>query len=311
MRIEAAETPPLASRNRLAGVKAVMRARSFVLLVAGVALACAAPARAQSPVERGRYLVEAIGSCGNCHTTRGPDGPIAGMTLAGNNVIEDGPAFRAVSANITQDRETGIGAWTDRQIATAIREGIRPDGSVIGPPMPIARYRCMADDDVAAIVAYLRTVPPVSNRAEKSIYRMALPPNYGPPVGHVDAPQPSDLVRTGAYLAGPLGHCIECHSPLREKGGRDLSRIGAGGQLFKAPPGADWGASAAANITSDPVAGIGAWSDAEIERAIRTGVSRDGHRLKPPMGYASYAGITPADMTALIAYLRTLPPPPP
>jgi mono/diheme cytochrome c family protein len=171
---------------------------------AALALAClAGVASAETPLERGRYLVETIAACGNCHTPKGPNGPLPGMNLAGNQVIEDNPDFRAVAPNITPDRATGIGGWTDAQLARAIREGIRPDGSVIGPPMPFEFYRGLADDDLAAIVAYLRSVPAVANRAEKSTYRMPLPPAYGPPVGSVTAPPRSNPVAYGGYLGGP------------------------------------------------------------------------------------------------------------
>jgi mono/diheme cytochrome c family protein len=269
-----------------------------------IACLMAVPATAQSPVERGRYLVDSIAGCGNCHTPKGSNGPLPGKELAGNAVIEDNPAFRAVASNITPDKATGIGNWTDAQIAKAIREGLRPDGSLIGPPMPIGLYRGIADDDLAAIVAYLRTVPAVSNVSEKSTYHIPLPPNDGPPVDRVTAPPAADLVRTGAYLAGPVGHCIECHSPLGANGQRDFSRTGAGGQPFPGP----WGISVAANITQSRTRGLGAWTDAQIERAIRQGVSQDGRALSPPMGFGYYARISAADMTALIAYLRALPP---
>lgn len=271
-----------------------------------LAIGCAAipgTAAAQALLERGRYLVETIGACGNCHTPKGPDGPLPGKALAGNWVVEDIPPFRAVASNITPDKATGIGAWTDAQIARAIREGIRPDGSVIGPPMPIGLYRGLADDDLAAMVAYLRSVPAVSNVSEKSTYRIPLPPAYGPPVGQVTAPPRADPAAYGAYLAGPVAHCTECHTPMLEGGGRDATRVGAGGQAFAGP----WGSAVAANITSSRSHGLGAWSDAEIERAIRTGVSRDGRKLHPPMAFAQYRDIAPPDMAALIAYLRGLP----
>ena len=268
----------------------------FTLLLAVTA------AQAQSPVERGRYLVETIAGCGNCHTPQGPNGPIPGKTLAGGNVLEDSPAFTAVAANITQDKATGIGAWTDQQIALAIREGKRPDGSLIGPPMPFEMYRGMADADLAAIVAFLRTVPAIENKAAKSVYRIALPPAYGPPVTSVTAPPKSDPVAYGAYLAGPLGHCIVCHSPMLPGGRTDMTKIGAGGMQFPGP----WGTSVAANLTPSKLRGLGGWTDAQIERAIRTGVSSDGRHLFPPMGFAYYKGIGADDMAALIAWIRAL-----
>ncbi len=269
-------------------------------LILALAALWAGAAAAQTPAERGRYLVETISGCGNCHTPQGPTGPLAGRALSGGNTVEDNPGFTAIASNITPDRETGIGGWTDDQLVLAIREGKRPDGSLIGPPMPIGLYRGMADADVRAIVAYLRTVPAVHNKAAKSTYRIKLPPAYGPPVGQVNAPPRTDKVAYGAYLAGPLGHCVECHTPMLEGGRRDTKRIGAGGQPFNGP----WGTSVAANITPH---GVGKWTDAQLERAIRTGVSADGRKLFPPMGFAYYAGISPDDMAALIAYLRALP----
>ena len=284
-------------------LEAWMRLRRGALVLAIGWAAMPGTAAAEAPLERGRYLVETIAACGNCHTPKGPDGPLPGKVLAGDWVAEDIPPFRAVASNITPDRATGIGAWTDAQIARAIREGILPEGSVIGPPMPIGLYRGLADDDLAAMVAYLRSVPAVPNAAEKSTYRIPLPPSYGPPVGQVAAPPRTDTLAYGAYLAGPVAHCTECHTPMLEGGRRDTTKLGAGGQAFTGP----WGSSVAANITSSRTSGLGAWSDAEIERAIRTGVSRDGRRLHPPMAFAQYRDIAAPDMTALITYLRSLP----
>jgi len=269
-------------------------------LACGLAATVAA-ARAETPLERGRMLVEGVVACGTCHSPLDATGtPLPGRALAGR-LVEDIPAFRAVAPNITPDAATGIGSWTDAQLAKAIREGIRPDGTLIGPPMPFAFYRGLGDADLAAIIAYLRSLPAVAQAHERSTYRIPLPPAYGPPVASVTAPPEADRVATGAYLAGPLGHCLDCHTPMLEGGERDMTKRGAGGQVFEGP----WGQSVAANITPTH---LGAWSDAEIERAIRTGVSRDGRRLSPPMGFAYYANITPAQMAALIAYLRSLPP---
>ncbi len=273
-----------------------------VMLLAAPVLAGHAAAQSDA-VARGRSLVEGIAGCGNCHTPHGPQGKVAAMNLAGNVVIEDHKAFRAVAANITPDRETGIGAWTDAEIARAVREGISRDGRVMGPPMPFELYRRLSDADMAAITAYLRSVPAVRNVSESSVYRIPLPPSYGPPVAGVAPPPRTDLVAYGAYLAGPVGHCIDCHTPLAQAG-RDWARTGRGGQAFAGP----WGVSVARNITSSRTHGLGEWSDAEIERAIRQGISRDGRAMFPPMGYAYYARMDADEMKALIAYLRALPP---
>ena len=259
---------------------------------------------ADAVLDRGRALMEGIAACGNCHMVRDKGKPVPERGLSGGMRFDDGP-FVAYAANITPDRETGIGRWTDKQLARAIREGIRPDGTVIGPPMPIELYRGMADADLKAIVAYLRAAPAVINKVPKSEYKIALPPNYGPPVKTVKAPARKDLVRYGAYLAGPLGHCLECHTPM-ENGRRDYAnKSGAGGFVFNGP----WGASVARNLTPHET-GLKNWSDAEIVRAIREGVSRDGSPLKPPMAYAFYKNIGDDDMKALIAFMRSLKPVP-
>ena len=211
--------------------------------------------------------------------------------------------IRAVVPNITPDAETGIGRWTDSEIATAIREGRRPNGSIIGPPMPIALYRGISDRDLTAIVTYLRTVPPVSHAVtERSTYPFALGP-YGPTVGHVPDP-PDDPVARGAYIAGPLAHCMECHTPLLSVVQRDWTRIGAGGMPIEGP----WGIVVAPNITSNRDHGIGGWTDDQILGAITQGIAADGRRLLPPMGVraAIYSRITDSDLRDLTTYLRSL-----
>lgn len=277
--------------------------RAAALLLAGVPLLAAAqvPPMAQTPLERGRYLVESIVACGNCHTPLGPDGPLPGQAMAGGLALTD-KMFTAIASNITPDPETGIGRWTDAQIVTAIREGRRPDGSLIGPPMPFAQYRGLADADAAAIVAYLRSLPAVKNKVARSEYRMPLPPAWGPPVGRVAEVSRSDKLAWGAYLAGPLGHCIDCHSGPDANGVPDpVNKLATGGMVFEGP----WGASVASNLTPR---GLARYSDAELKTIITSGVRPDGSRLKPPMGTAYYAKMQPADLDALVGWLRTLPP---
>jgi mono/diheme cytochrome c family protein len=172
---------------------------------------------------------------------------------------------------------------------------------VIGPPMPFEFYRRMADDDLAAIIAYLRAQPAVKNTVPKSEYRMKLPPNYGPPVKKVKAPAPADTLKYGRYLAD-IGHCMECHTPMNEKG-IVKAQLGAGGHVFKGP----FGESVARNLTPHE-SGLKDWSDEQIERAIREGIDRNGNKLKPPMAYGWYKNISAADMKALLAYLRSLKP---
>jgi len=262
-----------------------------------------ASAQNQSRLERGRYLMSSVAACGNCHTPRGPDGaPLPDRELSGGPPVKDQP-FDAYPSNITPDKETGIGKWTDAQLKKAIREGIRPNGTLIGPPMPFGFYRDMSDDDLNAIVAYLRQVKPVKNVVPKSEYRIPLPPAYGPPIKQpVKAPSPKDQLAYGAYLAGPVAHCVECHTPMGPTG-VDRSKMGAGGFSFNGP----WGSSVARNLTPHET-GLKDWSDAEVDKAVRTGVSRDGSPLKPPMGFGFYKTMSASDMQAIIAYLRSLKP---
>ncbi|MBU8541128.1 c-type cytochrome [Falsiroseomonas tokyonensis] len=274
-------------------------------LAAGLLASGPGPALAQDAalLERGRHLVEVTGACGNCHTPMGPQGPVPGKTLAGGSVFDE-PPFRAVAPNITPDPETGIGRWTDAQLARAIREGIRPDGRLIGPPMPMTLYRGLSDRDVAAMVAYLRTVPPVQNRVERSVYRITLPPAYGPPVTSVPEPANTPVAR-GEYLANAVAHCMECHTPMLPTGQNDRSRLGAGGMEFRGP----WGVSVAANLTPH-ANGLGGWTDAQIIRAVTQGISATDRPLAPPMAFWAYRNMTQQELSDLIAYLRSLPPQP-
>lgn len=272
-------------------------------LAIGLSLVCcwSQTLSAETELERGRYIVEVIGACGNCHTPQGPEGPDESRHLAGGTPIEE-PGMVAIPRNITPDMETGIGAWTDDQIIRAIREGVRSDGRVLGPPMPFGMYRQISDRDVKAIVAYLRTVQPVRNELQPSTYDFPLPESWGPPVESVPEPSRDDPVAYGAYLAGPLGHCIECHTTPDAQGLPDLENaLGAGGMLFHGP----WGVSASRNLTPT---GLSGKSDADIKHTIKTGILADGTRLQPPMGFAYYAHLTDDDLDAIVAYLRSLPP---
>ena len=276
--------------------------RTLVIALCALAASSAA-AEDKALIGRGKYLMDSIVACGNCHVQRGEKGqPLLDKGLSGGMVFDEAP-FKAYAPNITPDAETGIGRWTDAQLAKAIREGIRPDGSVIGPPMPIMFYRGLADGDLKAIVAYLRAQPAMKNKVPKSEYRMKLPPSYGPAITQkVVSPGRKDPVKYGAYLAGPLGHCLDCHTPW-VKGIPDMGRAGAGGNPFRGP----WGVAVSRNLTPHET-GLKGWSDAEIARAIREGVRRDGTPLKPPMAFGWYKNIRDQDMKPLIAYLRSLKP---
>lgn len=273
--------------------------------VAGVA-ACllaltAGMACAETPFERGRYLVTSIMACGSCHSPRGPDA--AGKPLSGGLTF-DTPAFKVTAANITSDNATGIGRRTDDDIKRLLVRGERANGSLLAPIMPSAFYGVLTKDDLSGIVAYLRTVKPVRNEVTAPVYHRAVGRDVFP--GAENPFTSRDLrakLKRGFYLA-TIGHCMECHTPMSGGHGDFAASLGKGGREFKGP----WGVVKSANLTSHRVAGIGAWTDAEIRRAITQGVRRDGRKLEGPMAFASYALLRKADLDALIAWLRTLPP---
>src|SRR5579864_8536610 len=129
-------------------------------------------ANAQSDlVKRGDYLVNGIMTCGNCHSPKGPQGDIPGKEFSGG-LSWDEPPFKVTAPNITQDKDTGIGKWSDADIKKVLRTGIRPNGVHVAMIMPTGFYHIMTDRDVDAVVAYLRTIKPVSNKVADPIYKM-------------------------------------------------------------------------------------------------------------------------------------------
>jgi mono/diheme cytochrome c family protein len=294
--------------NRRAAVR--KRGNATFIITACIIIAwsiaiSAAPAQAQGSIERGRYLVEGILTCGNCHSPRGPGGVIdTGRLYSGGPQTWNEPAFTVKGSNITPDAETGIGTWSAAETKRAIGEGVRPNGGRLAPIMPYLFYKVFMPGDLDAVVAYVRSVPPVHNEVQRPIYKTALPSDVLP--GADKPPSETDLrdpVKRGFYLA-TIGHCMECHTPVVNDHHDFAASLGKGGQTFRGP----WGESVSRNITSHKEKGIGAWSDAEIKRAITQALRRDGSRLKPPMGFDWYARMSDEDLTAVVAYLRTLPP---
>ena len=147
--------------------------------IVGCALLLAAVngAKAESPIERGGYLVNTIMACGNCHTPRDADGkPVPGRELSGGLAFNT-PAFAATAPNITPDRETGIGSWSDAEIKRALIEGSRPDhgrfaGIALAAIMPANFYKALLPDDLDTIIAYLRSVTPVRNEVPDPVYKV-------------------------------------------------------------------------------------------------------------------------------------------
>jgi mono/diheme cytochrome c family protein len=268
-------------------------------------LATTSLTQAQTPVERGKYLVEGVLTCGNCHSPRGPGGVIDTTKLySGGPQTWDEPTFTVKGANITPDQDTGIGKWSADDMKKAIQQGVRPTGVSLAPIMPYGFYKVFTPGDLDAVVGYLRTAPGIRNQVQAPVYKAALhveiPPGAEKPMSEADLRDP---VKHGFYQV-TIAHCMECHTPKVDDRLDFVNSLGKGGQTFRGP----FGESVSRNITSHREKGIGGWSDAEIKRAITQGIRKDGSSLKPPMGFAWYARMTDGDLNAVVAYIRTLPP---
>lgn len=258
---------------------------------------------------RGKYIVESEAACADCHSPHDwskHDAPIPpGMEGAGRDFTElKGLPGAVFAPNITPDLETGSGTWSDDALARAIREGIGHDGRALFPLMPYQNYQQLPDEDVASVVVYLRSLPPVRNRVPKTSiifpvkYLMRSAPQ--PIVNPVPAPDVSDPVKRGAFVLTIAG-CRDCHTPM-DRGDPIPSLDMAGGQIFEGP----WGRVASANLTPDP-SGIPYYDEILFLQAIRTGYVR-ARPLNQIMPWRHYRGMTDEDLKAIFAYLKTLKP---
>jgi mono/diheme cytochrome c family protein len=280
--------------------------RLGLLAAVGALVITCGIAAAETPLERGSYLVNSIGACGNCHTPRQQGVPDLSRKFSGGFQTFDEPWFTVKGANITSDRDTGIGNWSDAELRTTLLTGVRPNGVALATVMPYPFYKLLMPGDVDAIVAYLRSVPPIRNEVQAPNYKAqqvaATVPGTDKPMTADDLKDP---VKRGFYLSS-LAHCMACHSRASEAVPPDFKgNYGRGGREFRGP----WGVTVTANISSS-TKGLGGWSDAEIRRALTEGVSKDGRKLKPPMiDYVAYYKTWKSeDMDALIAWIRTIPP---
>jgi cytochrome c551/c552 len=253
-------------------------------------------------VKRGRYLVENVMGCANCHAARTPDTkPIAGMELAGGWVY-DTPMFVAQPGNLTPD-PTGVGRFTAEELKGIIIRGKRPTGAPLAPMMPSNFYKALLPGDADAIVAYLSRVPPVRNETRGPQYKQGwtVDPLPDAEVGFDGRAVANDRLVRGRYMA-TLAHCLDCHTP-GQQGATDFVKDGGrGGKRFGVAR------VLAPNITSHPEKGVGAWSEQELRRAMFDGIGRDGRTLQYPMPWPYLAGLTEDDKSSLLIWLRSLPP---
>lgn len=259
-------------------------------------------------LERGKYIFNSVAGCVDCHSEHDQIGQdhvvLSNMQGSGQIMpLADAPG-RIVAPNLTPDRETGAGNWSDDQLARAIREGIGHDGRTLFPMMPYQNYKHMSDEDLASVIVYIRSLPPIHHELPKT--EIVFPVKYlmrsapEPITAPVVAPDPKDQLHWGAYLVN-MASCSDCHTPMDH--GQPLPGLEfAGGQVFKLP----WGSIASANITPD-ASGIVYYDEALFLQVMRTGYVK-ARRLDTLMPVEEYKGLSDDDLKAMFAYLRTVKP---
>lgn len=274
----------------------------------------------QDRIERGRYLANHVAVCIDCHSQRDFSffaGPIIPGTEGGGGEhfpAEAGFPGDLYSKNITPSK-SGLGDWNDGQIFHAITAGVTAEGKALFPLMPYPHYGSSDREDILDVIAYLKSLQPIENAIPET--RLKFPVNLivrtlPTAPTFVTRPPTSDTVAYGRYLTR-LAACAECHTPA-EKGKPLPGMDFAGGFEFRMP----WGTSRSANITPDIETGIGTWSREQFVTKFKTFSLDIAKRIpvKPPlnetnyqtlMPWISYAGMTEEDLSAIYAYLRTLP----
>ena len=264
-------------------------------------------------VARGKYLYTVVADCDSCHGERDYSRLYAPVTASGKGsvLVLQGLPGKIVAPNITPDRETGLGNWTDGEKIRAIREGISKDSHALHPTMPYPSYYYMSDVDVQALVAYLNVLPAIRN----PLPRTELPPDVVKEIRGKPRPvrepvppaNPANQRSYGEYLV-TIAYCDECHTPQKKGGTPDILRRYAGGQVFRTA----YGSVVSANITPDKDTGIGNWDFLRFRDRLRTFPKEYSGVDKLPkigpdrftlMHYIAYAGLTDDDMAAIFSFL--------
>lgn len=273
-------------------------------LIAAILLAlCAAPALAQGDAKRGEYIAKAAG-CVGCHTDKAKDGP----PFAGGRALKT-PFGTFYGPNITPDPQAGIGRWNEADFLRALSHGERPDGANYFPAFPYTAFTGMAEQDIRDLWAYLRSIPP--NPRPNQPHELKFP--YGlrflvtpwkwlfftPGPAPVQS-QLTPVQQRGRYLVQALAHCGECHTVRNSLGATKKDRFLAG--AFDA---------AGKKIPNLTPARLKTWTDTELKTFFETGETADGDSASEAMAEVirnTTSRLTPADLNALIAYLRSVPP---
>ena len=262
-------------------------------------LLAATPCFAQGDAKRGEYVAKA-GGCLGCHTFEakegGKDKPVP---YAGGRELKT-PFGTFFGPNITPHPQAGIGRWSEADFMRAMREGRRPDGANYFPAFPYPSFTLITDADLRDLWAYLRSLPPSSRPSQEHdlgfFYRWRFTVTFWKWLFFTPGPMAANPGSRGEYLVRALGHCGECHTPRNFLGGPRKDRFLAGAK------------DVAPNIT--PIR-LKASSDADLRNFLTTGLTADGDVPAKEMGEVianTTSQLTPQDLSAMIAYLRSLPP---
>lgn len=266
------------------------------------AFAASAPADADL-IEQGRYLATAS-DCAACHTAKN------GKPFGGGLAISS-PVGTIYASNITPSTSSGIGNYTEAEFSRALREGIRSNGANLYPAMPYTSYAALSNDDVHALYTYfMQGVAPVNVKAPET--KLPFPMNLRMSMKgwnlifldkdhYQNDPSKSAEWNRGHYLVSGAAHCSACHTPRGFLMGEETSKALSGGQV---------GAWFAPNITSDPVDGIGTWTQEDIVTYLHTGKLRGRAQAAGSMGEAvehSFQYLSPQDLNAIATYMKTVP----
>ena len=267
-----------------------------------------ANAQTNELVAKGQYIFAMAGGCA-CHTV--PKGPLH----VGGRAFPI-PFGTVYSTNITQDKETGLGAWTDQQIYEAMVKGIRRDGSRILPVMPYEKYSGMAQEDLKALIAYLRTLKSVKKATPELKTWVPFARSLGTPVflkmfarfSNSPAQAPKTGVERGRYLVDHVSLCGDCHTPRNFIGVPKSSLYLAGASQKIGPLG-----EAVPNITPDKETGIGEWKREDIMELLTSGTKPDLENVQGLMYEViqgtsqGYKDMKKEDLLAIADYLKSIP----
>ena len=259
-------------------------------------------------IERGRYLVQGAAHCGECHGTVEPKGPTRlGRPLQGGLEFEL-PVGTFRVPNITPDRETGIGGIEDRALARLIRYGVKPNGEMALPFMP---YADLSDEDITAIISYLRAQKPVKhavpahdiNPLGRIVQAYVLAPK-GPTQPPRKSVPPEATAAYGKYLTHNVGNCVMCHTQVDMRTGALSGPLFGGGAIHDGNTNPEL-KFVAPNLTPDPRWG---WLQGWDEDAFVTRFAGGRVHAQSPMPWESFQGMTETDLRAIYRYFQTLPP---